>query len=172
MRFIKLAIRQLPDGKFMKLGGTMKTKNIFLIILILLIIGEIYFYFDHEQNPLERKRIRKPYKAFVERPFGTPLKKEPDAVTNEWMAYQRCYPYNEIKLDSYLSGMEQAQFLHENSPNLRYEWELVGPTNIGGRITDLTIHPDSPEKEILKRYNWKMKELGFNEIEEDSGLSA
>jgi len=123
----------------------MKTKNILFIILALIIIVEVYFYLDSKQNPSSRKRIRKPYKALVERPFGTPLKKEPDAVTNEWMAYQRCYPYNEIKLESYLSGMEQAQALHENSSNLRYDWELVGPTNIGGRITDLTIHPDSPE---------------------------
>ncbi len=123
----------------------MKPRNIFLILLSFLIIIEFFFFLKYDQNPLGRKRIRKPYKAFVERPFGTPLKKEPHAVTNEWLAYQRCYPYDEIKLESYLSGMEQAQTLHENAPNLRYDWELAGPTNTGGRITDLAIHPDSPE---------------------------
>ena len=123
----------------------MKIKNILLITLALIIIAELFFYLKYDQNPLGRKRIRKPYKPFVERPFGTPLKKEPNAVTNEWMAYQRCYPYEEIRLESYLAGMQQAQSLHENSPNQRYDWELVGPTNIGGRITDLAIHPNSPE---------------------------
>ncbi|MCK4652993.1 MAG: T9SS type A sorting domain-containing protein [Candidatus Cloacimonetes bacterium] len=121
----------------------MKNKNTFFITLALIIIVGVFL--NYKQNHFERKRIRKPYKAFVKRPFGTPLKKEPDAVTNEWMAYQRCYPYEEIKLESYLLGMDQASELHRNSPNMRYDWELVGPTNIGGRITDLAIHPNSPE---------------------------
>jgi len=123
----------------------MKIRNILLIVLVLVIIAEANFFLESKRSPLGRERIRKPKKEFVERPFGPPLKKEPDAVTNEWMAYQRCYPHDEIKIDSYLLGMRQAMELHENSIESRYDWELAGPTNIGGRITDLAIHPDSPE---------------------------
>lgn len=117
----------------------------FFIALTVIIIVGAYFYFDNRQNSLKRERIRKPYKALIKRPFGSSLKKEPDAVTNEWMAYQRCYPHDQIKLESYILGMEQAAELHRNSPDVRYDWELVGPTNIGGRITDLVILPNSPE---------------------------
>jgi len=47
----------------------------------------------------------------------------------------------------------------------------------GGRVVfddnQLEFHPDSPEKEVLKKYNLKMKGLGFEELgqEEDSGLN-
>lgn len=47
----------------------------------------------------------------------------------------------------------------------------------GGRIVaddlQLEFHPDSPEKEILEKYNKKMIQLGFPELgqEKDSGLS-
>jgi len=47
----------------------------------------------------------------------------------------------------------------------------------GGRVSfddsQLEFHPDSPEKEILKKYNQKMRELGLEELanERDSGLT-
>ena len=47
----------------------------------------------------------------------------------------------------------------------------------GGRVVfndnQLEFHPNSPEKNILRKYNQKMKELGFEELanEKDSGLT-
>ena len=69
--------------------------------------------------------------------------RDPHAIPNDWMAYQRAYPHNKIKLESYLSSMKQASEMHKKAVNTdRNEWEFAGPTNIGGRITDLAIHPD------------------------------
>ena len=57
-----------------------------------------------------------------------------------------------------------------------YTWELVGPTNIGGRITDIDIHPNSPEtiylgaasggvwKSVDNGTNWEYKFDGVNLI--------
>ncbi len=87
-------------------------------------------------------RKGKPAERWVERPHGEKVKKEPDVLPNEWMAYQRVYPYDKIKLDNYLKSMEDAQKLHEESAHYKYSWELVGPTNIGGRITDLAVNPN------------------------------
>ncbi len=48
---------------------------------------------------------------------------------------------------------------------------------LGGRVVfnddQLEFHPDSPEKNILEKYNQKMKELGFEEMahQRDSGLT-
>ena len=48
----------------------------------------------------------------------------------------------------------------------------------GGRVTfndkQLELHPDSPEKKILEKYNSKMIKLGFKElgVEKDSGLTT
>ncbi|MCK4677913.1 MAG: T9SS type A sorting domain-containing protein [Bacteroidales bacterium] len=69
----------------------------------------------------------------------------PGYFPGEWMANQRAYPYGEVKLSSYLAGMKEARVLHEQSTEQRYSWELAGPTNTGGRITDIAIHPDSPD---------------------------
>ncbi|MBI9038381.1 MAG: hypothetical protein JEY97_09635 [Bacteroidales bacterium] len=68
---------------------------------------------------------------------------DPHALPNDWMAYQRAYPHNKIKLESYLSSMNQASEMHKKAAKIDGgEWEFAGPTNIGGRITDIAIHPD------------------------------
>jgi photosystem II stability/assembly factor-like uncharacterized protein len=116
----------------------MKPRSIVLIIVVLSIIGGVLFLSHPKVN-------RKPIRRIIERPFGKPLKKEPKALPNEWIGYQRSYPQNEIKQESYLAAMKQAQQLHDQSSNSRdCEWELAGPTNIGGRITDIAVHPNTP----------------------------
>ena len=45
----------------------------------------------------------------------------------------------------------------------------------GGRVVfddnQLEFHPNSPEKKIIEKYNWRMKELGLEGKEENSGLT-
>jgi len=60
---------------------------------------------------------------------------------SHWMDYQRSYPYDYIKPESYISAMQEASQQRKASRDLRLDWEFKGPTNIGGRITDLAIHP-------------------------------
>ncbi len=70
---------------------------------------------------------------------------KPQLTPGEYMAHQRMYPYNEIKQENYLQAMDQAQSTRNASTLLDYTWEFAGPTNIGGRITDIESHPNSPE---------------------------
>ena len=63
----------------------------------------------------------------------------PKLLPGEWMSSQRMYPYSEIKMDVYQAEMKRAQKMVQQSQSRSYEWELVGPTNIGGRITDLEM---------------------------------
>ena len=56
----------------------------------------------------------------------------------EWMSAQRMYPYNEIRQDIYLEEMKKANQLHVSRYD-EIDWEFVGPTNIGGRITDIEM---------------------------------
>ena len=60
------------------------------------------------------------------------------AGPSDWMAVQRMYPYNEIKQDVYLTEMKKANDLHSLRDD-EINWEFVGPTNIGGRITDIEM---------------------------------
>jgi len=119
----------------------LKSKYLVLIIIIgaLIIIGGLCKFKARSKH----KTISHP--EFIKTPYGGKIKKEPKALPNEWFGYQRAYPYHKIKHQAYLDGLQQASDLHDQTRNNReYNWELAGPINIGGRITDLVIHPDSP----------------------------
>ncbi len=62
----------------------------------------------------------------------------PETDPGEWMSAQRMYPYDEIRQDIYLTEMKKANNMY-TSRNGEIEWEFVGPTNIGGRITDIEM---------------------------------
>jgi hypothetical protein len=73
-----------------------------------------------------------------------PETKEPKAAPNDWMAKQKLYPNAKFSYEHYLHALRQARVLHQNSPAFRASWEQAGPKNVGGRITDIAIHPDNP----------------------------
>lgn len=111
-------------------------KNQRVQILLLVAVPCIIFAFsvfrslkmpDHQGNPANIK-----------------IENKKRTVPGDWITYQRCYPYNSVKLSSYLSGIRQAEALHNKPPEKRYSWESAGPDNIGGRITDIEIHLNSP----------------------------
>jgi len=68
---------------------------------------------------------------------------EKNMVPNDWFAYQRMWPHKTLNRKAMQEGMRQAHLMPERKDD--YTWELVGPTNIGGRIVDIEFHPDEPE---------------------------
>lgn len=67
--------------------------------------------------------------------------KEKMNYPSQWMDYQRAYPYDHINTDAYYAEMHKAQLMRESASRADISWTLAGPTNIGGRITDLGFHP-------------------------------
>ncbi|RLD50916.1 MAG: hypothetical protein DRJ05_19015, partial [Bacteroidetes bacterium] len=83
----------------------------------------------------------------------------------EFMAHQRMYPYNSIDQDNYLEAVKQSRKFQTSSKLFDYTWEFAGPTNIGGRITDIESHPGSPETIYLGAATggvWKTTDNGNN----------
>jgi photosystem II stability/assembly factor-like uncharacterized protein len=83
----------------------------------------------------------------------------------EFMAHQRMYPYNSINQENYLQAMKQCRDFKNAQKLFDYTWEFAGPTNIGGRITDIESHPDSPETIYLGAASggvWKTTDNGNN----------
>ena len=117
----------------------MKVRHLLIILFILILAGDFLFYHDYKTSLKYKNGNNTSFQNLSKEESET----ESEDFPNEWMAYQRSYPYDEIKLSSYLNGMKQAAELHKKSSNLRYEWQLAGPTNIGGRITDLAVSPNS-----------------------------
>lgn len=67
---------------------------------------------------------------------------QPSSFTpNDWMAMQRIYPYDRIRPESYRMAVAQAQAVIDAGSARNTPWVFTGPTNIGGRITDIEI-PD------------------------------
>ncbi len=138
-------------------------KPLFLVTLMLVSIVIIFLIFsageDSSSDKIDKKESWKV-----------------NLSPGEYMAHQRSYPYGSIKHDVYLSAMKQAKEFQESSKLYNYEWELAGPTNIGGRITDIAVHPDSPEtiylgaasggvwKSVDNGGSWEYKFEGVNLI--------
>ena len=66
----------------------------------------------------------------------------------EWFMKQRVYPNETINPDVYEEVRRQA--ISQRTESVRYksgqeDWELVGPFNVGGRITDVEMHHTDTE---------------------------
>ncbi|MCB2218964.1 MAG: T9SS type A sorting domain-containing protein [Bacteroidetes bacterium] len=87
----------------------------------------------------------------------------PQLSPGEYMAHQRMYPFDEIKTDVYQQAMNEAGKLNKGNPKFDYTWEFAGPTNIGGRVSDIEIHPDDPETIYIGASTggvWKSTDMG------------
>jgi len=77
--------------------------------------------------------------------------REPSMAPNMWFFNQRAYPHGEIKQESFRLAIDQAMEKKEEARIKRASgeksylrnaaWEERGPVNIGGRVTDLAVHP-------------------------------
>lgn len=67
---------------------------------------------------------------------------ENKTLPNDWMYNQRAYPDNIIDQQAYREAFRQTKIARGNaSDRTSGEWELAGPVNVGGRITDIALHP-------------------------------
>ncbi|MFQ5629704.1 MAG: WD40/YVTN/BNR-like repeat-containing protein, partial [bacterium] len=61
---------------------------------------------------------------------------------------QRTFPYGTADRDAHLQAIASAKAMNrrlKKSASRQAEWEFVGPTNIGGRISDLEYDPINPQ---------------------------
>ena len=78
----------------------------------------------------------------AENPRAVESAKEPSEAG--WL--QRTYPHFQADPLVYRDAIAQKTALKTAHKGARLgTWEFAGPTNIGGRITDLAIHPDRPQ---------------------------
>lgn len=59
----------------------------------------------------------------------------------DWFYQQRAFPTGNINREVYQKALKKSAEMHENSSKSLGEWTLAGPTNIGGRLTDVEIDP-------------------------------
>jgi len=101
----------------------------------------------------------------------------PDKAPGSWMYNQRAFP-NGINREAKALAIKQYKSM-VNSSDSRFdqEWEPVGPINIGGRITDISLHPTN--KDIMYAGSavggvWKSTDRGYEWkliFDEQGGMS-
>ena len=59
---------------------------------------------------------------------------------SDWFFMQRAYPIGEVPLEKYFEAIEQTKHIKAlTNTSLANPWVLRGPTNIGGRISDIEM---------------------------------
>lgn len=110
----------------------MKKRNLSILLPFLLLA--ILLMFNQEEVSLYN--TDDPYDNHPEFPGQYP---------NEWMYNQRAYPDNVINRTAIREALQQSrEILSERSAG-GSDWNLIGPLNTGGRVTDLAISPDNDD---------------------------
>ncbi|MEE9555117.1 MAG: hypothetical protein V3W18_12540 [candidate division Zixibacteria bacterium] len=70
---------------------------------------------------------------------------DPSKKPSEWFTIQRAWPHDNIPYPAYKRALDTAMEHRQNTAQEIGIWIEAGPTNVGGRITDIAVHPDSPD---------------------------
>lgn len=65
--------------------------------------------------------------------------KEPGSSPGDWLTRQRAYPHGRIRTEAWLEAINDAAVQSKMRNSYTYNWQPVGPLNIGGRITDIEM---------------------------------
>ncbi len=73
--------------------------------------------------------------------MGEASQKGPD----DYLYRQRAYPHNQIDIQAYRAGVQQTMRARESASSRgASDWQSLGTTNVGGRVTDVALHPINP----------------------------
>ena len=101
---------------------------VLLLTFVTFIIGFILFNPTSDKIPEWRER-------------WTPKKSAP----SDYFIFQRAYPQANINIPAYRDALKQAKKLRADFQGRDdFFWSEAGPSNIGGRITDMAVHPSNP----------------------------
>lgn len=56
---------------------------------------------------------------------------------------QRAYPFTDVNQKVWRKALKEVKALENNEKRAQGVWRLSGPTNIGGRVTDIAINPNN-----------------------------
>ena len=65
-----------------------------------------------------------------------------ETIDNDWFMLQRVYPHDDIDPSLYESAKARVRQMARDNPGTTIgPWVSVGPSNVGGRITSVALHP-------------------------------
>ncbi len=108
-------------------------KNIFPLLVLILFVMSILLIKENEKINFRGE-------------FSSKDQKHSFPTEYEWV--KRSFPYFKIDQEAQLDAINKTQEMRENSrlnkKSSTVKWELAGPLNIGGRISDIEFNPKQP----------------------------
>jgi len=77
-------------------------------------------------------------------------KEKPKQQSDDWFLSQRIYPYGKINYEAYNEALQTAMNMNAvNRSSSVASWQFAGPTNVGGRVTDIEMHASDQQTVYL-----------------------
>ena len=100
-----------------------------------------------------------------------PKSKSPEP--NDYLFLQRAYPYDRVPSEAYYNAVNwvQSQAIQRDDPI----WEMAGPANVGGRITDIAMHTSDLQTIYVASASggvWKSENAGQTWLPTSDGLPS
>ena len=77
---------------------------------------------------------------------GEKAERGPDLRPSEWATTQRLFPHGQADPAAYREALGQARAMRAAARGGGFgAWEMAGPTNVGGRISDIEFAPSAPD---------------------------
>ena len=109
----------------------MKYRNHLLIFSILLMGFPIYYLYINQYSSLTPEGIKDNLQTGAKNSLG-------------YIHSVRTYPFDDIPKKGLSESFSELQ-IRKNKRSKIFQWESIGPTNIGGRTLALAIHPENPD---------------------------
>lgn len=111
---------------------------ILTVVLAVLFFGKRFFFKDKTEKTQLTESTSERFAEYKKKMRGGDTSKKP----TEWFSLSRAYPYDEIPFESYAVALDRAVSLRQATSNSDYfTVTQAGPTNVGGRITAVAVHP-------------------------------
>lgn len=109
----------------------MKYRNHLLVFSFLLASFSIYFFYINKYSSLNPEDIKDNLQTGAKNSLG-------------YIQSVRTYPFDDIPKKGLSESFSELQ-IRKNKRSNTFQWETIGPTNIGGRTLALAIHPENPD---------------------------
>jgi photosystem II stability/assembly factor-like uncharacterized protein len=121
----------------------MKTFKISFILTVIILVSALYFKSDIFRN---ESGFHETGTTIPDNENEITGEKETGKFPNDNEYLKRTFPFGKADPDAHLIALKQAQGMREVTDNSQSEpqWEFAGPTNVGGRFSDLEYDPNNP----------------------------
>jgi photosystem II stability/assembly factor-like uncharacterized protein len=118
----------------------MKSLKYYVAAVSAIIVAVLLFaYFPAQRQ--ESKATKEKFRSFK----AAKRKGDTSRKPTEWFTLSRAYPYDDIPFQPYLRALNRAREINNQNLSSRIGiWEMAGPSNVGGRVTAMAVHPGQP----------------------------